>query len=230
MEFDLTKIYLFKNENLYVTEYEIKLRVEALKELISDDENSISKIQDDLTNFFKNIKSKKIPIEQKDVFENHLIDRELIIGNLILQKRYSTCLLMFAVFEGILKEICQEIEAKNDSKIKVSDLNGRDLSRYKKYLTKVFEINFSKIEPSFTRLTQQKITRNKIAHENGFLKKSNEIHVVQGLSIKHRRINIEGKNYFDYLIQNIEKFFEQLLIGIDEKTTKNEIMLPNMIK
>ena len=219
MKFDFTKIHLFKNENLYVTEYEIKLKVEALKELISNDENSVSKIQDDLNNFFKNIKSKKIPIEQKDVFENHLIDRELIIGNLILQKRYSSCLLIFAVFEGILKEICREIEAKNDFKVGVSDMNGRDdLSTYKKYLTKIFEINFSKIEPFFTRLTQQKIIRNKIAHENGHIKDLNKVPIIEGLNIKHGRINIEGKNYFDCLTENIEKFFEQLLIEIDEKT------------
>lgn len=219
MEFDFSKIRLFKNEDFYATEYQIKLKVNALKELISDDENSISKIRDELNNFFKDVNSKKIPIEQKEVFENHLIDRELIIGNLILQKRYSTCLLIFAVFEGILEEICGEIEAKNDSKVKVSDSNGRDdLSRYKNYLTKVYGISFSKIEPFFTRLTQQKIIRNKIAHENGFLKSSSEMHVVRGLSIKQGRIKIEGTNYFDYLIESIEKFFKQLLIAIDEKT------------
>lgn len=218
MEFDFNKMHLFKNENLYIIEYEIKLKVEALKELISDDENSISRIHDDLNSFFKNFKSQKISIEKKDIFENHLVDRELIIGNLILQKRYSTCVLIFAVFEGILTEICREIESKSDSKVKISDLNGRnDLSRYKNYLTKVFGINFDKIEGHFIQLTRQKIIRNKIAHENGSLKSSNEIHVVEGLSIKHGRINIEGTKYFKYLIDNIELFFEQLLIEIDKK-------------
>lgn len=218
MEFYFGQIPLFINEDLYTTEYQIKLKVGALKELISDDENSISRIQDDLNSFFKSIKSQKIPIEQKDIFENNLIDRELIIGNLILQKRYSSCLLIFAVFESILKEICEEIQIKNDFKIKVSDLKGRDdLGIFKNYLTKVFEINFTKIEPYFTKLKEQKIIRNKIAHENGIVKNSNEIHAVQGLSTKQGRINIEGKNYFAYLIENIETFFEELLIEIDEK-------------
>lgn len=218
MEFDFNEIRLFKNESLYSTEYQIKLKVAALKELISDDENSISRIQDGLDILFKKIKVQKIPVEQEDIFENHLIDRELIIGNLILQKRYSTCLLIFAVFESILKEICGEIEAKTDSKIKASDLRGGDdLSRYKNYLLKVFGSNFSEIESYFSKLKQQKIIRNKIAHENGIVKNSNEIHAVKGLNIKHARINIEGKGYFDYLIENIERFFDQLLIEIDEK-------------
>jgi len=42
---NFNNVYLFKDENLYAAEYQIKLKLEALKELISDDEDSIAKIK-----------------------------------------------------------------------------------------------------------------------------------------------------------------------------------------
>lgn len=208
----------FKNEGLYAVEYQIKLKIEALKELVEDDEKSVLRTQKSFENQLEFAKYKEMEEQHQDAFEEHLIDRELIIQNILIQKRYSTCLLIFSVFEGILKEIC----LKNDlikQKFVQEDLKGNDdLSRYRNYLKDVVKLNFTKIESSFTKLKQQKLTRNRIAHNNGRVKDSREIQIVLGLKIQNMVIKIEGIQYFNYLTKEIEDFFNQLLIEIDIKT------------
>jgi len=125
---------------------------------------------------------------------------------------------IFAVFEGILEQICQEV-ATNKLNLKVSDLSskGGDLVRYKSYLEKVCNIDFSgDIKSSFDKIREQKIVRNKIVHHNGKIKSNGNIKIVQGMKVNYYRIDIYDKTYFDYLIESMEVFFEKLLLEIDK--------------
>jgi len=79
MKIDFKNIYLFKNGNLYATENEIRLKIEALKELIEDDESSIKRIQKNFANILKSVKTEEMDVAQQDSFESHIIDREQII-------------------------------------------------------------------------------------------------------------------------------------------------------
>lgn len=217
MKTEFNKIRLFKNEELYLKQYEIQISIKALIELINNEDKSIKDIQ---TEFKKTLQGKKlenIPIEQRDYYQEHLIDRELIINQLIIKKRYSSCMLIFSVFEGILKEFCLEIERTNNFAIKIKDLKSKnDLSLYENYLTKIYELDFDKINPSFIKIKHQKITRNNITHKNGFAKVG-EIQIVNGLELTNNQIIITSKIYFEYLINLMEQFFEELLIEIDKK-------------
>lgn len=218
MKVDFNKIRIFNNEYLYVLEYQIKLQIDALKELVKDDEKSVKQVKENFNQFIKGARFKDVEAQHKDTFEEHLIDRELITQRLVEQKRYSTCLMVFSIFESLIKEVCSEIEQNHQSKIKHYDLKGNDdLSRYKKYLTKVIELDFRKIESSFTKIKQQKIVRNKIAHNNGIIENPNKIQIIQGIGIHNKRIIINDKSFFDFLIEAIEDFFERLLIEIDIK-------------
>lgn len=217
MEFDFSKMQSFKNENLYAKEYHIQISINALRELIDDDDKSIKKIQADFKDFLQKNNPDNIPIQQKDYFEEHLIDRELVINQISLKKRYSSCLLIYSVFEGLLKEICEEIEKSNNFNVKIKDLKkSDDLTLYKNYLTKIYRISFDKLNPSFTNIKHQKTTRNKIAHKNG-IAENGEIQIVNGLKLLNNQITITSKIYFEYLIDLMNDFFKELLIEIDKK-------------
>lgn len=209
----------FKNEGLYPVEYRINLKIKALKELIVDDEKSVLKIQNNFEVVLKSAKHKEIEEQHRDTYEEYLIDRELITQNILIQKRYSTCLLVFSIFEGILKETCSEIKTSNQPEFEQSNSKGdNDLSKIKNYLEDVIKINFSKIDSSFTKLNQQRVTRNRIAHNNGRINKPKEIQIVEGLCVENKIIKIEGIQYFNNLTKEIETFFNQLLIEVDRIT------------
>jgi len=218
MKVDFGKIRVFSNEYFYVLEYQIKLQIDALKELVKDDESSVKQIKENFNRFIKDAKFKDVEVQHKDTFEEHLIDRELITQRLIKQKRYSTCLMIFSIFESLIKEVCIEIGQNHQSKIQHHDLKGNDdLSRYKKYLTNVIGLDFRKIESSFTKIKQQKIIRNYIAHNNGIIENPNKIQIIQGIAINNKQIIINDKSFFDFLLEAIEDFFEKLLIEMDIK-------------
>jgi len=217
MNFDFSKIHRYIKSELYAKEYEIEISISALKELIENDEKSILSIQNEFEIFLSEHNPEDIPIQQRDYFEEHLIDRELVIKNLKIKKRYSSCLLIFSVFESILKEFCEEIERNNEFTIKIKDLRrSDDLTLYKNYLTKVYQINFESLNPSFTKIKHQKIVRNRISHRNGKAT-TNEIQIVDGLELMNDKIIITSKSYFIYLINLIDDFFKKLLIEIDKK-------------
>jgi hypothetical protein len=217
MKFDFSKIHGVKNDNLYAKEYHIQISINALRELIDDDDKSIQKIQTEFKEFLRNNNPENIPIQQRDYFEEHLIDRELVINQISIKKRYSSCLLIFSVFEGLLKEFCEEIEKSNTFDVKIKNLKrSDDLTLYKNYLTKIYHINFDKLNPSFTNIKHQKTTRNKIAHKNG-IAESSEIQIVNGLKLVNNQIAITSKVYFEYLIDLMDDFFKELLIEIDKK-------------
>ena len=116
-----------------------------------------------------------------------------------------------------MKEFCEEIEKNNEFKIKIKDLRrSDDLTFYKNYLTKVYQLNFESLNTSFSKIKYQKIVRNRISHRNGKAT-PNEIQIVDGLEIINNKIIIYSKSYFIYLIDLIDEFFKKLLIEIDKK-------------
>src|SRR5690554_24279 len=210
---DIWKSYC--NYNLYAVEHQIKIKIAALKEMIVDNENSVLKIQNNFDTLLETIDYNTIDEKHLNSFEEQLIDKELIVENLLIQKRYSTCLLIFMIFEGTLKEVCKH-SILSEYEFNLENLKRKDdLSKFKDFFLNTVNINFTKIEPSFTKIKQQKVIRNRIAHNNGEIKHHKDIQVVQGLIIKNKIIKISGVEYFDFLLREIELFFKELILEID---------------
>jgi hypothetical protein len=149
---------------------------------------------------------------------------EKMLDELQKWQRYSICLSIFSFFEGLLKEICGNIELNNNFKLKIKDLNGKDdIMKYYNFLVKIYEIDSSQIEPLLTPIRNLKIIRNKIAHQNGTISESEKISINQVKGI--RLDNIGGQYiikiidtiFLKNLIKTMEIFFSALIKTIDKR-------------
>lgn len=226
MKLDFSNIHVFEWDELHFIELETEMGIYAFKILISNQEDSLKAIKE---KFHETIKNDEELNSQNDLtrggyYAAFYEREEMAIRELRRQQRYSICISAFSFFEGRLKFLCNQIEKKFDFKIKIDDLNGNDdLKRYWNYLQKVFEIETSRIEPYFTRLQQQKATRNIIAHQEGWASeyKIKNVKEVAGLKIKKidtlYQIQILETSYLTYLLDTMNSFFKELLFAINRR-------------
>lgn len=133
---------------------------------------------------------------------------------------YSLCLSLFSFFESRLKEICNNIQEEFEYKIKAIDLKGSsDINRYIKYLTKVFEIDIEDTNLHLSIVEQQKLIRNKIAHNNGMTSPEEQAKVQKcvGLSISKYNNIVITEDFLLFLLQHIEEFFKTIEPIIDTR-------------
>lgn len=216
-------MYSFENAQIYSSiELEISDSVEVFNKLLNNLNESIT-----------NIKLKhKAEVEEDEKFndgaEHSILQLEdLVIDELEKQQYYAYCLTLHSSFEGKLKRICNKIEMKLDSKIKLADLNGgNDLKKFFNYLDKVFEMDMAKIQPYYDTISKHKIVRNKITHNNGIITIVEKSEITK-LNLKHIEIDmIEEKDMFqiklnnEYILvlnENISSFYKELIPEIDER-------------
>jgi hypothetical protein len=198
----------------------------ALSTISTNQERSATEIQD---KFYDTVKkdpkmSHDDPEFRGTYYSAHYESAEKVLQEILRQQRYSLCLSTFSFVEGRLKSICERIESCFHFKVKISDLNSRQhLWQYWNYLVKVVEIREERSKPHFENLDRQKIIRNKIAHQGGFLSGSDErqVHLVQGLRLiknaERMRIEIVGDSYFKYLNDVAKSLFDELNYSINER-------------
>lgn len=227
MKFDLNKIRLLEWTDLYYFEMEINISIDALKSLSTNQEKTLSDIEQD---FQKQIdEDQNLKTEYGSDFYTHVYETEgFTINELRKLQRYSIILSTHSFFEGKLKSLCEKIEHEFDFKIKIGDLkNNDDLQLYWTFLEKVYNIDMSSVEEFFTPIKQQKIVRNIIAHQEGFfgLLQFKKIQFLKGL--EHEEL-FEGKyiilitndEYLNYLLKNMRMFFSVLIELIDKQYEK----------
>ncbi|ARV15355.1 hypothetical protein [Polaribacter sp. SA4-12] len=216
MRKDFSKIKLYKNSELYSKEWEISIKLEALTEMIKYDNKSILNIKSNFEIFKNKIKSQSIDNKEIEQAEDYLIDRELIVKDLESHKRYSSCLLIFSVLENILSDLCNNpninyLKHKNEYKGK------DDFVIYKKLLKEKYSISFKNSEPNFTKIKQQKIIRNYIAHKGGIVdEKIKSITLNKEVLIKGNKIEIT-ENFLLYLMKETKELLKKILWEIDKK-------------
>jgi len=226
MVIDFSKIYSFTWENLYLSELENEIGIEAFKKLNKNQEESLKITQKEFNETVSK-ELKLLPDEDQGGYYMQIFQREeLMVKELLRQQRYSLCLSIFSFFEGRLKSMCDKIENEFKFKIRIADLaSHEDLSKYWNYLTKVFEIDTSKSEPLLTPIKQQKIVRNIIAHQNGMPSADQEKKLVikKGLKLEkfeeldHRMVLISDPIFLEELLEKMESFLKQMLLDIDAR-------------
>jgi hypothetical protein len=224
MKIDFSKIYLFTWEDLYYTEVENEIGIEAFKRLCANQENSLKTTEQEFKQLVNAELSTLQPEDQGSYYMQIFQRDEMMIRELLRQQRYSLCLSIFSFFEGRLKGICSQIEHKFSFRIKVDDLNSNeDLLKYWNYFIKVFELDVDNLEKHFTPIKQQKIVRNLIAHQNGMPRPEQEkkINIVDGIRLEKYeafcQVIIADPVYIINLLGVMNTFLKELLLAIDKR-------------
>jgi len=91
--------------------------------------------------------------------------------------RYFLITQTHSMLEVYLKWFCEKLKSINGNPIGISDLKGNsDLEKGKLYLKRIYEIDFSRLEPEWSFLNDMRKIRNQIIHNNGkFKTKDSEI-------------------------------------------------------
>lgn len=192
--------------------------------------NQILKSQDELLHEINQKFNKELEydLEYKSLENNNSYyqafyeTEKLTIEELEKQQRFSFLLSIFSFHELILKKICLKIKQEFSLKIRKKLSTESLFDVYYEFLTDVFKINTSKTETYFTIINNQKETRNKIAHQSGYLFENDKekIKVINGLTIieieNEQYLNIDS-NYLFYLTENISSFYKELIPAIDER-------------
>lgn len=132
-------------------------------------------------------------------------------------KLESTFLSSYSLFEHYLKSFTSIYTNYYSLKITVDDLNGNNyISKSKKYLEKVVNIDLEKTNPLWVKITKYQKIRNKIVHSNAKFSASEteiikELSKMNGIEINSNGwIKLNDKQFiFDFL-----KLFEDYINGI----------------
>jgi hypothetical protein len=224
LKFDFTKTKLFSWDECYFKQIEYETGTDALDTLITNQEESFETTRQLFSEYVKQ-ELASIEMEHQGSYYSQVVrHEEKSIDELSVLQRYSACLSIFSFFEGKLRDIINLIEQEFEFKIKFDDLKGGDdLNKYKLYLSKVFEVDLKEIEHYYDLIKQQKFIRNRIAHHLGIVKENqrNEVKLVNGIGlVKYGRdwkIIIQEISYFQYLFDNMNPFFTQLIWIMDDK-------------
>jgi hypothetical protein len=91
--------------------------------------------------------------------------------------RYFLITQTHSMLEVYFKWFCEKLQSINKNPIGISDLKGSsDLEKGKLYLRRIYNIDFSQLEPEWSFLNDMRKIRNQIIHNNGkFRTKDSEI-------------------------------------------------------
>lgn len=215
---DINQIYLFDWADLYVFEIEIEFGLTALKAMCKNLEVSIKV---DFNKLGEKINYNQLSSFEREQYDTHFYDFEkIVLKNLTRQTRYAAILSIFSFFEGELKRICELLETTFNLNEKIKDIKARtDLLKYRKYLSKIFGADLSKIM-SFDYINSQKIIRNRIAHHSGII---NEKEQIEGLIFQKegKVYQIEPEeNYITNLLEKITECLFNILLSVDKRYSK----------
>ena len=83
--------------------------------------------------------------------------------------RESLFLVIYNFYETSLNDICSAVSASIDSRLSLSDINGKGVERAKRFLSKVAEIDFSGMGREGSYLGNMNQLRNQLVHCGGTL-------------------------------------------------------------
>ncbi len=120
------------------------------------------------------------------------ITNDLITSNTKILFYNSLLVSLYSFLERKMYKLCKI--AEKDQKIKILDFSGDGIVRYKKYLKKVIDIDFEKVNSEWSEITKLNKLRNQIVHNpsaeikicKGNEKLINSIKSINGLIIKEK--------------------------------------------
>ena len=146
--------------------------------------------------------------------------------------RYFLITQAHSMLEVYLKWLCEKLKSINGNPIGISDLKGNsDLEKGKLYLKKIYEIDFSRLEPEWSFLNDMRKIRNQIIHNNGkFKTKDSEIlRIINQIPELGRlwddiypeldeneeyEIKISSKVLNEKYVSNVKSFFKKIVTEI----------------
>lgn len=226
----------------------LKLKFDHFKELQDFIENHLLDIQTDIKQEWRKIENSQIPKEELDIMIgtndfsklHQQNKKEYEIGyqsfkfdhDFPNKIRYSTLIQTYSILEFYSRWLCQNIGTLKSTVFQFSDLKGRsDLEKTKLFLKRVYEIDFSKLEPEWGFINKMRKIRNQIVHHNGeFTKKDDHVYriitEIEGLGIllesddidlqenRIYEIHIKSKELNEAFMNSIESFFQKLSFEI----------------
>ena len=147
--------------------------------------------------------------------------------------RFSSIIQTYSMLEVYLKWLCERLRKINHNPFGIADLKGNsDLEKGKLYLKRVYNLDFSKLEPEWSFLNDMKKIRNQIIHNNGeFQTKDKEIvRIIEKIELlgrmwddiepgmkpnKNYEIKIVSKELNTKFINYVRTFFAKVLSEIN---------------
>lgn len=218
--------YMFSWGVLWQEKFEIEMGIDAMKMLIVNQEKTWEEVRSKFDEYIENDSFfNSLEEEHQGSYYSQFFQmEEQTIDELKRYQRNAVCMFVFSFFEGKLKTICEKIEESNHFKIKIQDLAGNDhILKYWNYLIKIYEIDEEKVEPYLTPIKQQKIVRNIIAHQEGYLNEAQnkKLKLIAGLTVNDYgniyQIEIDSIDFLMNLIDKINEFYKALLLAIDKR-------------
>ena len=132
----------------------------------------------------------------------------------------TSLIALYSIFEELLKTFCELAQKNLNLKIEPKDLNGSDIEKYLKYLKKVVEIDFSKMDLEWKEINDYRHIRNCIVHNYVNINESKNRDVLNKIINSNKFLSLvedTGElyiNHEDYLysfIDLIEKFIKNLI-------------------
>ncbi|BDS11484.1 hypothetical protein [Aureispira anguillae] len=216
-----------------------------IKERIKIELNEFQEIIEEISS---DLESKKAKIEasyenlEASGYEDHysdiLIDEYQKYDKTFPKYTFNPLLLsIYGYFENWLRKLCDIDSRKGFSKIKVSDLAGRNyIEKSKTYFQKVAEIDLSILNEKWQRVKEIQKIRNLIAHnESNIVKnKSKPIHeqptyqIINGdenlaLDLQNGDFHIMNKTFLLEAISLVQEYLNEVI----EKLSKRKVIAKN---
>lgn len=146
--------------------------------------------------------------------------------------RYSNIIQTYSMLELYMKWLCERLQKLKGSKFGIHDLKGNSyIEKGKIFLSKLYNIDFRKLEPEWSFINDLRIVRNQIVHKNGEfqLKDKDILKVINqnpDLGIMFEdiytkleedtdyEIMIKSKNLNHKFIENVKSFFIKIFVEI----------------
>lgn len=168
-------------------------------------------------NLKRYVEKSKVPFENADYYYDPV---ESFVKKECLQLYYSSIIIsLFSFLEQSMLKLCSISEVNQE--IKISDISGKGIYKYKKFLEKVARIDFKPINNEWNEICKYNDLRNLFVHaSNSLLYKSednrriNSIRKIKGIKISEKDnyfiIEFENDCIITYFIKTINVFLIKL--------------------
>ncbi|MEY8847194.1 hypothetical protein AB9K26_00105 [Psychroserpens sp. XS_ASV72] len=221
--FEFLKAFLEVQFENYIALHDfMETHISSVQKEIDEKYDEVDKIEDKLE---WNVAMEQLELE----LESDLFRFEHEFPNRI---RYSAIVQTYSMLEVYLKWLCNNLQRINNLPFGIADLKGsNDLDKGKLYIKKIYNLDFNKLNPEWSFLSNMRKIRNQIIHNNGdFTVKDKEIIEIinknENLGImweeihpkleanKVYEIKIVSKKLNKEFIETVLLFFEKLVAEI----------------
>lgn len=147
----------FQNISCYIDSY--RHYVEQIDKLI----NKEIRLSEERLNDFRKKNGENPIFPDPTILKEYSHRQRTLLRNIYYD---SLIITMYSFVEKQLNFVCGKVESKHD--IKLSDISGKGVFKYKKYLEKVNGVSFEVVKDEWSELMKFNLIRNFIVHSESF--------------------------------------------------------------